>query len=42
MRGMIIAQHISDKIRYAVAGDPDVTLKEYEVSLQIRDVPDVE
>lgn len=41
VRGIIIAQHISDKIRYAIAGDPDVTAKEYEISLKIRDAGDL-
>lgn len=38
VRGIIIAQHISDKIRYALADVDNVELKEYEISLKIRDV----
>ncbi len=37
VRGIIIAQHISDKIQYAIADDTDVIAKEYELSLKIRD-----
>lgn len=37
-RGIIIAQHVSDKIRYAIASDPEVTAKEYDITLSLRDV----
>jgi RecB family endonuclease NucS len=37
IRGFIIAQHISAKIRYAVVDLPNVFLKEYELSLTLRD-----
>lgn len=41
VRGIIIAQHISDKIKYAVMSDPDVSLKEYELHLTLHDVRSV-
>ena len=39
VRGIIIAQHISDRIRYAVADLPEVSLKEYDLKVELRDVP---
>lgn len=39
VRGFIIAQHISDRIRYAVAEVEDVYLKECELHMTLRDVP---
>jgi RecB family endonuclease NucS len=39
VRGFIIGQSISDKIRYATADLPDVELQEYELSLKMRPVP---
>ena len=42
VRGMLIAQHISDRIRYALAQTDDVHLKEYELSLVLRDVPQLD
>ncbi|MCH8146721.1 MAG: DUF91 domain-containing protein [Planctomycetes bacterium] len=41
VRGIIIAQRISDKIRYAIAQNPSISAKEYEISLKLRDVPGV-
>jgi hypothetical protein len=38
IRGIIIARHISQKIRYAIASDPEVTAKEYDITLSLRDV----
>ena len=38
VRGIIIAQRITDKIRYAICEDPDVTTLEYEIQLKIRPV----
>lgn len=40
VRGIIIAKQINDRIRYAVAGDDEIDLMEYEVSLTLRRVPD--
>lgn len=37
-RGIIIAQHISDKIRYSISSDPEISAKEYEISLTMKDV----
>jgi endonuclease len=39
VRGLIIAQHISDRIRYALADVEDVYLKEYVLSITLKDVP---
>lgn len=36
VRGVIIAQQINDKIRYAVAGDEEIALMEYEISLNLK------
>lgn len=38
VRGIIIAGHVSDKILYAIASDPDISAKQYELSLTITDV----
>lgn len=38
VRGIIIAQHISDKIRYAICEDPDVCALEYKIQLKISPV----
>jgi hypothetical protein len=38
VRGIIVAQHVSDKILYALASDPQVTAKEYEINLTLKDV----
>jgi hypothetical protein len=40
-RGIILAHRVSDKLKYAIAADPDVTAKEYDIELIIRDVPSV-
>jgi len=42
VRGFIIAQHISDRIRYALADSSDVHLREYDLKLILRDVPDLD
>ena len=39
IRGIIIGQTISDRIRYATADLPNVELREYELSLKLRTVP---
>jgi len=41
VRGVIIAQRITDKIRYAIADNPNISAKEYEISLRLTDVPDL-
>ena len=38
VRGLIIARHISDRIRYALADVEDVCLKEYAPSITLKDV----
>lgn len=38
VRGIIIAQYVSDKLRYAIASDPEVSAKEYELNLKFNDV----
>jgi hypothetical protein len=42
VRGCIIAQHILDRIRYALAGIEVVSLKEYELHMTLRDVPELD
>jgi RecB family endonuclease NucS len=39
VRGFIIAQYISERIRYALADAQDVYLKEYAVNITLQDVP---
>jgi RecB family endonuclease NucS len=39
IRGIIIGQSISDRIRYAMADIPNVELREYELSLKLSGVP---
>lgn len=41
VRGIIIAQHISDKIRYAIASEPAVSAIEYEIELSLKPVAPV-
>jgi hypothetical protein len=41
VRGIIVAQHISDRIRYAIASDPDIYVKQYELNLWFRDLPSI-
>lgn len=42
VRGLIIAQHISDRIRYALADVPGVTAREYKLHITLADVPHVD
>jgi endonuclease len=42
VRGIIIGQFLSDKVRYAMADVPLVDLHEYELSLRLRTVPRLE
>jgi len=42
VRGIIIARHVSDRIRYAVADLPDVSLREYDLKVELRDVPSLD
>lgn len=42
VRGLIIAQHISERIRYALADVPGVTAREYKLHLTLADVPHVD
>jgi hypothetical protein len=39
VQGIIIAQHISDKIRYAIASDPEISAREYQLHLTFSNVP---
>lgn len=41
VRGFIIAEHISDRLRYATADLGDVFLKEYELNLTLKDVAEL-
>jgi hypothetical protein len=38
VRGLIIAQHISDKLRYALADVPDVSTREYKLHITLQEV----
>ena len=42
VRGLIIARHISDRIRYAIADLPNITAREYELNITLKDVPDID
>jgi endonuclease len=42
VRGLIIAQRISDRIRYAIADFPDVSAREYDLNVTLRDTPSVD
>lgn len=42
VRGLIVAQHISDRIRYALADVPDVSAFEYGLNITLRKVPHVD
>jgi hypothetical protein len=42
VRGLIIAQHISERIRYALADVPGVTAREYILLITLADVPHVD
>jgi hypothetical protein len=42
VRGIIVARHFSDRVRYAVADVPDIALKEYDLKIELRDVPHVD
>jgi hypothetical protein len=42
VRGLIIAQHISERIRYALADVPNITAREYKLHLTLADVPHVD
>lgn len=42
VRGLIIAQHISDRIRYALADVPNVTAREYKLSITLHEVSHVD
>ncbi len=42
VRGLIIAQHISDRIRYALADVPDVSAREYKLSISLHGIPHID
>jgi len=42
VRGLIIAQHISERIRYALADVPGITAREYKLHITLADVPHVD
>jgi len=42
VRGLIIAGHISGRIRYALADVPDVTAREYKLNITLHDIPHVD
>jgi len=39
VRGIIIAQHISEKVQYAILGDSEISTIEYEINLVFRHIP---
>ncbi len=39
VRGLIIAQHIHDKIRYALTDLPDISTREYRLNITLHEVP---
>jgi len=42
VRGLIIAQHISDKIRYALTDIPNIYFLEYKLNITLDKVPDLD
>lgn len=42
VRGVIIAKHVSDRIRYALADVPNVCAREYQLQITLSDVPHVD
>jgi len=42
VRGIIVAQHASEQLKYAVADLPSVTVKEYELTVTLHEVPGVD
>jgi endonuclease len=38
-RGLVVAQHVSDKVRYALLSEADVSVREYELEIRFKDVP---
>lgn len=42
VRGLIVARHISDRIRYALADIPDITIREYQLNITLQEIPRVD
>ena len=42
VRGLIIARHISDRIRYALADVPNISAREYELNIILKDVAHID
>jgi hypothetical protein len=42
VRGIIVAQHISEKVLYFLLSDRDVSVREYEIELRLKDVPELQ
>lgn len=42
VRGIIVAQHVSEKVLYSLLSDRDVSVREYEIQLRLKDVPGLE
>ena len=42
VRGLIIARHISERIRYALADVPNVTAREYELNITLKTTPHID
>lgn len=41
VRGLIIAKHISDRVKYALADVPDVSVREYLLNVTLQDVRNI-
>jgi hypothetical protein len=39
VRGVVVARHIDEKLRYAAAAMPGVLLLEYDIRFDVREVP---
>ena len=39
VRGIIVARHISERVLYSLLSDPDVSVREYEIEVRLRNVP---
>lgn len=42
VRGLVIARHISDRIRYALADIPNIAAREYELNISLKKVPHID
>ncbi|MFN8007520.1 MAG: endonuclease NucS [Terriglobia bacterium] len=42
VRGLIVAQHISERIRYALADVPNISAREYKLNITLHGIPHVD